>query len=151
MPHQRICRILALVTLLLQSGCSAITQAESEFARAHLRWDTQRPAAYDYTMRLSCFCGDAVTRAVVIVVRGKVGESRTYADDGSAVPAQFNDVFPTIDGVFELIADAIDHNSARVDVTYDPVYGYPTSIALDGSTQAADDESWRALSNFHVR
>ena len=144
-------RTIALAILLLQASCSAITGAESDFARARLLWRSERPSAYDYTLRLSCFCGGEVTRAVVIVVRGDVVESRTYADDGALVPAQFNGTFPTIDGMFDKIQDAIDRNSARVDVSYDPARGYPVSIALDGSTQIADDESSYTITNFHSR
>jgi hypothetical protein len=150
MTH-RIHRIIALAALILQAGCSAITGAESDFARARLLWTSERPASYDYTLQLSCYCGGEVTRAVVIVVRGNAVESRKYADNGAVVPAQFNSTFPTIEGMFDVIANAIDHNSARVDVSYDPGLGYPTSIALDGSTRIADDESWYSLTNFHVR
>jgi hypothetical protein len=151
MPHHRIHRIIALAALLLQAGCSAITGAESDFERARSKWTSLRPAAYDYTVKLSCYCGGEVTRAIVIVVRGDVVESRTYADDGAVVPAQFNSTFLTIDGMFEKIEDGFDSNFARVDVRYDPAFGYPVSIAFDGSVQIADDESSYTLTNFHVR
>jgi hypothetical protein len=151
MLHRRVHRVIVLAALLLQASCSAITGAESDFERARTRWASQRPAAYDYTVRLSCFCGTEVTRAVVIVVRGNLVESRTYVDDGTAVPAPFNTVFPTIDGMFDTIQNAFDQHSARVDVSYDPALGYPVSIALDGSVNVADDERSYTLSNFHVR
>ncbi|MDB4891005.1 MAG: hypothetical protein JWL61_2860 [Gemmatimonadetes bacterium] len=151
MLHRRIHRVIVLAALLLQASCSAITGAESDFERARARWTSQRPAAYDYTLRLSCFCGGEVTRAVVIVVRGNLVESRTYADDGTGVPAQFTGAFPTIDGMFDTIQNAFDHHSARVAVTYDPALGYPVSIALDGAINVADDETSYTLSNFHVR
>ncbi|MEO5815353.1 MAG: DUF6174 domain-containing protein [Gemmatimonadaceae bacterium] len=151
MTYPRLHRSIALSVLLLQAGCSAITESESDFARARLLWTSERPAAYDYTLRLSCFCGSEVTRAVVVVVRGNAVESRKYADNGDAVSATFNSTFPTVDGMFNVIASAIDNHSARVDVSYDPILGYPTSIALDGSTMIADDESWYTLSNFRVR
>ena len=151
MLHSRTPRMFVLAALLLSAGCSSITGSESERDRAHARWTSQRPAAYDYTMRLSCFCGSEVTRPVVIVVRGDLVESRTYADNGAAVPAQYNIVFPTIDGLFDTIQKAFDQRAARVDVSYDPALGYPVSIALDGATNVADDESSYTLSNFHVR
>ncbi len=151
MPHRRIHPLIALAVLLLQASCSAITGAESDLERARARWTSQRPAAYDYTLRLSCFCGGEVTRAVVIAVRGNLVESRTYADNGTPVPAQFNSTFPTIDGMFDTIQTAFDHNAARVDVSYDPALGYPATIDLDGSVRVADDESSYTLSNFHVR
>ena len=151
MLHRRIYRTFALAALLFQAGCSAITGPESDFARAQSQWASQRPFAYDYTVKLSCFCGSEATRAVVIVVRGDIVESRTYADNGAAVPAQYNSIFTTIDGMFARIAEAMDRNAAKVDVSYDPALGYPTSIALDGSVSIADDESWYTLTNFHVR
>ena len=151
MLHFRSRRMFVLAALLLPAGCSSITGAESDFERAHVRWSSRRPAAYDYTMRLSCFCGSEVTRPVVIVVRGNLVESRTYADNGAPVPAQYDIVFPTIDGLFDTIQKAFDQRAARVDVSYDPAMGYPVSIALDGATNVADDESSYTLSNFPVR
>ena len=151
MTTARTHRIIALAALFLHAGCSAITEAESDLTRARLKWDRQRPAAYDYTLSHSCFCTVDVTRAVVIVVRGNVVENRTYSDNGAAVPAQYNDIFPTIDGMFAVIFNATDRNAARVDVAYDPAFGFPTRIALDGSVKIADDESWYTLTNFHIR
>jgi hypothetical protein len=151
MLHHRIYRTLAMAALFFQASCGAITGPESDFTRAQSRWASQRPVAYDYTLKLSCFCGSEATRAVVILVRGDIVESRTYADNGAVVPAQYNSVFPTIEGMFDRIAAAIDQKAAKVDVSYDPALGYPTSIAFDGSLNVADDESWYTLTNFHIR
>jgi Family of unknown function (DUF6174) len=42
----------------------------------------------------------------------------------------------------------IAQKADRLDVTYDPTYGYPRTIAVDVYLQAADDESSQAASNL---
>jgi len=161
-------RAIALLALLAQAACSAITppeviqdttkvevvkvdSTESVLARSRARWAAERPATYDYTIRVSCFCGSEITRPVVVVVQDTTVVSRTYVDNGAAVPAVYVSIFPTIDGVFDVIADAVAHKYAHVGVTYDPSLSYPTSIGLDVSTSLVDDERVLTLTNFHAR
>jgi hypothetical protein len=172
MLHIPIRRAFALVALLAQAGCSAVTppeviqdstkrdsteselalsRAKSDFARSRALWTSARPATYDYTITVSCFCGREITRAVVVVVQGATVVSRTYVDDGTPVPAASISLFSTIEGVFDIIGNAVDHNYAHVGVTYDTALAYPTTIALDESTAIVDDERVYTLTNFHVR
>jgi hypothetical protein len=70
---------------------------------------------------------------------------RKYADNGDAAPAQFNNTFPAIEGVFDIIANAIDRKFARVDVSYDAAFGWSTatrgtSSSVVDSTASADAE-----------
>jgi len=48
--------------------------------------------------------------------------------------------FYTIEGLFELIAEAARMQPARLDVTYHATEHYPTSISIDYMANAADDE-----------
>ena len=66
--------------------------------------------------------------------------SRVYADDGTPVPAQHAESFPTVDGLFQLILDAIEDDADEIDVVYDPDTGVPLEIAIDFIEMAADDE-----------
>ena len=112
---------IALVALIAQVGCSAIAEA-GRYTERSMRWISGRPSAYD--LRDATFLLFLADVAVVVVVRGNTVEAAAFADDSTTVHPTFNDA-STIDGVFDIIADAIGRNSARVDVTYDPVLGYP--------------------------
>lgn len=63
-----------------------------------------------------------------------------FADTGIAVPENYNHANATIDSLFDEIKAAIDSNADNVQVEYDPISGYPTSIFIDYSTQIADEE-----------
>ncbi len=158
-------RILALIVLIVLASCSAPTSLNekcpagavcepalpADVATARATWTANRPASYDYTLALSCFCGHEVRRPVLIAVTGTTVMSRTYADDGSPYPAQFAASFPSIDGLFDLLVDAKARNAARADVTYNPTLGYPVQISLDYRTQVADDELFYTVSAFRAR
>jgi hypothetical protein len=49
-------------------------------------------------------------------------------------------VFPTVDGLFDFIADAIDRGAETIDVTFDAELGLPTHIRVDYRLGLADEE-----------
>jgi len=67
---------------------------------------------------------------VVVVVRNKIVESRRYVRSGAAVAPTYDELFPTIDGLFAIIDAAVRDGTRPLDVRYDPTHGYPTRIAL---------------------
>ena len=112
----------------------------ADLERARQRWSVVRPAEYAYTLRRSCFCGPEVTRPVQITVRnGTVVELR-YADTGVLVDQRWAPLFPSIDGLFAIIDDAIARRAERLDLEFDATLGYPVEIDIDYSTRIADEE-----------
>jgi hypothetical protein len=88
---------------------------------------------------------------VVVTVRNGQVESRRYEDTGADVPAEFAPAYPTVDGLFAVIEEAIAEQAAAVDVLYDAARGFPVSIQIDGSPMIADDEMFYGTRNFVVR
>jgi hypothetical protein len=149
-------RAALMVLLLAAPACSSADDgltnpAPLDFVVARRHWTETAPAAYQYTLRHSCFCAPAATRPVVITVRDGQVESRRYADTGADVPADLASTFPTIDGLFDIIASAIAIDVAQTTVTYDPARGFPLTVALLGSPMIADDENFYGTSDFMVR
>ena len=68
------------------------------------------------------------------VVRGR------YADTGQEVEAQWLELVPTIEDLFESVEHFIDQDPDQLDVVYDPADGHPISITVDIRVQTADDE-----------
>jgi uncharacterized protein DUF6174 len=85
---------------------------------------------------------------VVVVVRDGVIESRRYTSTDAAVPSTHAALFPSIDGLFDVIEAARREDPARLDVTYDPRYGYPTRISIDYDAVTVDDEVMYQVRDF---
>lgn len=109
------------------------------YAQARARWDSVRPASYDYRLRVLCFCAPSVTSPVTVTVRGTqvVGVVR---DGGGAVEPELADLYPSVDGMFDQIRDAIAEDADEIRVTYDPATGMPTEVVIDRSYMIADEE-----------
>ena len=137
--------ILLVAAVLFASGCSLLagSREPAAFSEARARWSAAGVDNYAMTLERSCFCPEEYRGPFAVSVR-----------DGAVVSVQFGvDALPTdravtIDGLFDLIADAYRRDAARVDVAYDPALGYPTRIAIDYLEQAADEEVGYTVSGF---
>lgn len=107
---------------------------------ARARWAAARPAAYAITLRRGCFCGQEAVGPAAVEVEGQAVVARTYVETGQAVPARWAPFFPPVEGLFDLIGDAIAADAASLDVTYDPAFGHPTRVTVDYDARVADDE-----------
>jgi hypothetical protein len=109
--------------------------------RNQRKWAEQQAKEYQFVFRLVCFCIPEFTRPVVINVReGKIVAVR-YADRDQApiAPENFNR-YQTVDELFAIIQQAIEQKAHRINVTYHPKRGAPTSVFIDYSANMADEE-----------
>ncbi len=142
--------VVALTLWLLPGlGCSDPLAPEQEaLDTSRARWTASSIADYRYTLREFCFCGPETLRPVVIeVVDGQVA-SATYEDDGTAVVQPRLGQLRTVDGLFDVIQDAIDREAHSLEAQYDPVRGYPTSVQIDYIEFAVDEEYGFAASDL---
>ena len=139
----------ALAALALLASCREPTAVIRDLHGAERRWAATAPDAYEVTVGRSCFCGPAVTRSVVVRVRGGQVESRRYLDTGADVPADIAVAYPTVDALFAIIDDAEARGAAVVDARYDDAYGFPVSVYLDYSERIADEEQSYSMTNLH--
>lgn len=112
------------------------------------KWQGSGIDDYSFTLQRSCFCPGDTTKPVNINVENGQVVSATFADTGEPLPADLSYNSLTIDDLFKQVGDALDSGAERVDVTYDPTYGYPTSIYIDRSSRIADEEVGFTVSNF---
>jgi hypothetical protein len=113
-------------------------------------WEATEPARYVFLFQRLCFCGTEVTQRVRVEVANGAVVSRTYAETGQPVPAQWHDLFPAMEGVFDIVRDALDRDAAEFDVQYDPDRGYPRSGIFDYVLNAADEELTFRVTDFSV-
>ena len=123
----------ALLTLGLLSGAacnSGSTPPVDDLTEARARWARVGPAAYSYTIQRSCECLAEGIGPVLVTVRNGIVESRQYTQSGAPVSPQYNDTFPAVEGLFDIIDGAMRNGTKPLTVQYDPALGFPTRIAL---------------------
>ena len=133
--------VLALTAPL--AGCG-VFGPEDEDQLAELRenrekWRQQAPASYSYVLQRLCFCGGDMIRPVrIAVVNGERVSARYVATD-EAVPEEWLKFFPTMEGLFDTLEQAI-RNADAIDVSYDRARGFPITAEIDYMERAIDDE-----------
>ena len=135
--------VVRIALLVMLGACSDLGPAggpRAELLRNRETWQRLRPSSYQYGVERLCFCGlEARGPVRVTVVWGDVSD-RTYVDSGDPVPAPLGDLFPTVDGLFDVLLDAIEREAHRIDVTYDPISGVPLDLWIDYLETVADEE-----------
>ena len=145
-------RLTVAAAAALVLGCdSATSPDDDELAAARLRWTMRGPESYSVTISRSCECTPEMTGPVVVTVRNGVVQSRVYTSTGAAVAAGSIELFPSVEGLFRLIEDAIDQRAARLVVQYDPTLGHPIVISIDWASDTVDDEVTYQVRELLVR
>ena len=134
----------ALVVLLLWQAAPQMPQSTpaAAVAAAEAKWQKNRPAVYEFSIEVICFCPLEKTPPTFRVANG-VGTgdpqtSRTY------------DYYDTIEELFAVVKRYTSRNGIRINVKYDAELGYPVSADLDQAENMADDETRFNVTNFKV-
>jgi hypothetical protein len=133
--------LLAILPLTL-AGCNALGIGGTDdrpLRENRARWESRAPERYSFVMQRSCFCGSEMRDPVLIVVDGDVRVSATYVATGEPVRSPYLEFFPTMDGVFDILAEAYDE-AHKVDVRYNSELGFPVQADIDYMKNAIDDE-----------
>lgn len=112
---------------------------EAELAANRQRWEAEGLDDYRFTYTRHCFCMPQDRGPFEVTVRGGEVAAVTYEGEGEPsdrAPSEYQ----TVEDLFALLAEAYDRDAARVDVTYDPATGQPTSFYIDYSERVADEE-----------
>lgn len=142
---------LVVAGVLVLSSCSVTEPGRSakamELTRNRQLWASVHLHDYEFDYQLSCFCGSESTEAVHIIVRGDQISAAFRTRDGLPALLPFSQ-WPTVADLFDDVQQQLEREAARLDVSYDPAYGYPRSIVADVSFMTADDESSQTASNL---
>jgi len=135
---------VAGLVLLSLSGCSPTDPGNlddvTEAMQANRgKWRSQGIDSYEFVLRRLCFCAGG-TDPARLLVRSGTRLSVTDVTTGQPIPAEWAQYYPTVDGLFEFIADAIAQKAHSIEVEYHAVLGYPTSIRIDYIENAIDEE-----------
>lgn len=130
--------IVPLLSACESTGPRSPRLLELEIHQA--RWESLGPASYEYAVQRSCFCAPISLGPVRVRVEDGEVVERVYVDSGTSVAGDLATVFPSVDGLFDVLRSAIDRRAARIDVTYDPDLGVPVDFWIDYSENAIDEE-----------
>lgn len=131
-----------LCTLVALSACGILgpdAQVDG-LEEAFDRWESTRPESYTFAVERLCFCGPDARGPVRITVAGSTITSQVYVEGAAEVEGQATEWFPDVDGLFEVIRDAIDRDAHTIQVTYDPTSGVPVDFWIDYQEFTADEE-----------
>lgn len=136
-------RLLVILPTVAAVSCGSIGPDEAALEREirdhRAAWVRSRPSSYVYEVERSCFCAEDGRGPVTVQVAGTT-VTRTYTSDGRTVTASLADLFPTVDGLFEFLLDALDRGAAQVNVTWDPQGDLPLEMWVDYDEGIADEE-----------
>jgi hypothetical protein len=124
---------------------------QSAFERNAELWDGRRPDAFEYVVERSCFCAPDYRQPYRVRESGSERSAR-YASPLAPDAREYRGSPPEpvwIEDLFSLVERAIAE-ADTVEVGYDPAWGFPTSISIDWSQQAADEEQRFSVRDFRV-
>lgn len=146
-------KITLLFFVLILAACAASGgETGTELSRNQQKWQDANVDHYSFQLSVTCFC--PVSGIMPMTVEVKDGEVVSIVDvNGNAFSSTdpLNELiqkYATIDRIFAELATDPVQNAEKLEVTYDPTYGFPTEVTIDFVEQIADDELYLSLSGF---
>ncbi len=136
--------LLVLLGCWCAAGCTDLgvdVRSLTDLERAEARWEEGRSrwtAGYSYIIERMCYCPIESMGPVHVDVRSPV--RRQYSGTGNPVPPSLEHLFPTVEGLFDILRDAYAEEAHEVRVTYDPELGFPVDFWIDYEEMMADEE-----------
>ncbi|HEX8242883.1 MAG TPA: DUF6174 domain-containing protein [Longimicrobium sp.] len=147
-------RAAAAALLLLAAGCrfpfspgDGHDGARHDLRVARSHWAALGSDSYTFTVQPLCFCVQQAMR--VTVTNGQV-VSRVFVDSGQPVPAGQQTALSTVEGMFEVIEDAIANDAESISAQYDP-RGVPVQVFIDYEANVADEEFGWGVTSFTLQ
>lgn len=144
-------RIMLLMLSLILAGCSAFPSSGSAVERNLDKWEAQSISDYRFNLNIGCFCPWTDLMPLTIEVRN--GKPVSITSGGEQITEPYLESFTqydTMEKLFEVILSAQESGADEIKVEYDPVYGFPASVAIDYIELAIDDEMGLYVTGFEV-
>lgn len=114
--------------------------SESTLEANRALWAASQLDGYRCRFRWECFCTPDHVRVVDITVRHGTIVSVVDAVTRKPLGPQEAARYRTIDGLFDLVRDAIDYPAVSVLGAFDSDLGYPVAAYIDYEANLADEE-----------
>jgi hypothetical protein len=123
-------------------------ELQRDLNRNRRHWEAQGVDDYRYVARRGCYCPSEVTSPVIVQVRNGEVVSLVYEESGEAVEVTYSGLWLPLEGVFDIVQEALDREAVDVTVHYDPEYGFPREVGVDYSENIADEEIGYTVEDF---
>lgn len=123
---------------LLATSCDSLGPERSELERARALWEATGPSDYSYAVERLCFCG-YTGPARVTVEDGEVVSVVSLTEQQLPIEPS-EDLFPSVDGLFDILEDAMARDVHSITATYDPETGVPVEFFIDYQEFTVDEE-----------
>jgi hypothetical protein len=143
-------KLTLLLLALILAACS--TGGGTELSRNQSKWQDAGIDHYRFDISVGCFCLFRSQMPVTVEVQD--GEVVSMIDvNGEAFPMDdpMSDLVlkhATIDRLFSELGSDPVQEADHLTMTFDPIYGFPTEVAIDFIELAADDELYLSVSAF---
>ena len=146
-------KLILIVMTLVLAGCAVMGSAlgsQSEIEQNKEKWQEANISHYRYELFISCFCAFNEDMPLIIEVQDGKVVSMEFQSGKEIDPSlhELFDKYATIDRLFAELEADLNGAADKVDVEYDPTYGFPTKADLDFVEEAVDDELYLSISNF---
>jgi len=128
-------RLAFAVLVLSQTAPQPATSADA-IVRAEAKWQATKPAVYEFTIELNCFCDIEIPAPSFRVTNGT--PARVTPVDPKR--AGNYSAFDTIDELLTNLKFYASRGAVKFNVQYETEFGYPVSADLDRSRDMSDDE-----------
>ena len=119
-------------------------ELEARLIKAEALWKVKKPAAYQFSLRVGCFCPGVEKAQVFRVSDGKSVPTEALTETQRRLFAYYD----TVDKLFNVIRERLSRAPFKITAQFDPVFGYPTNFYYDYSATIADDELTLTISGF---
>ncbi len=143
-------RLLLLLAIATACGGNATGPAEFGLRSARELWQQAAILDYSVTVERRCVC-DGANRPVVVQVSGGAVVSTTDAQTGDPIDISALGPYPSVEGMFEILQDAVDTDAHDIIATYQIDLGYPLELQIDFDRSTKDDELGYVTSVFERR
>jgi hypothetical protein len=131
-----------LGVVLAGAACDLVGPGDGDAAgdleRARQRWAGAAIDDYALTMERWCYCG--LLGPVRVEVRDGLVVDREVLEPGAPAGALLDALYPDVEGLFEVVEDAVRRHAHRLTVVYHPTLGYPSDIDIDYAENVQDEE-----------
>lgn len=125
--------------VLAAIGCSdELAGPRSDLEDARASWQRAGPESYEYVYHVLCFC--AIVEPVRIVVVEDSVTAAFFVEGDQPLPPEQAAWMPTVDDLFDRLADVLEQDPVEYSAEFDPALGFPTRASVDVSRQIADEE-----------
>ena len=140
------CSIASTIFIAVLAGTAHADTSLQDFTAAREKWQAAGISDYAFTLVQHCFC--IGVQPVRIMVKNDVVQSARNVQDDAAVAVEVLGKLPSIEGVFQKIAEGYAKPSDHITLTLNKDYGYPERVYIDYVAMMADEELIYEIRDF---